>query len=124
MSSKNVLICDDEKVHSEILEKFLINRGFSTEVYNDSRDVISRISSVGSGYFDYLIVDLSMPIITGEDLIKLLVEKYNLSDYTKIIVITGYDDINKKKELEKLGVCRYINKPLNYARFATELNAI
>lgn len=59
---------------------------------------------------DYTLVDLLMPEVNGQELIKYIKE---YDDNAKIIVITADVQKSVREELEAYGIKGFINKPLN-----------
>ena len=57
---------------------------------------------------DIALIDLKMPGLSGEDLIKIVKKKY---PKISIIVMTGYATINTVVETMKLGIKDFIPKP-------------
>ncbi|MBF0206143.1 MAG: PAS domain S-box protein [Oligoflexia bacterium] len=79
-----VLIIEDEKDIRVILKKFLISFGLDVDESPDGMDGLNRIKQ---NKYDYIITDIKMPKLNGDQLI-LEMKKLNILE-TKILIITG-----------------------------------
>ena len=68
-----LLIVDDEKHIREGLQKALTVDGFDVMLSSDGREAIEMI---GEGGIDLVITDLKMPRLSGEELMKEIIERY------------------------------------------------
>lgn len=82
---------------------------------------LSALEHIKSQQADWLITDLLMPEMTGQELIKNLNE---LEKNIKIIVVSADVQQGTKDELKGLGVENYINKPLSPDKIETLLNIL
>ena len=67
------------------------------------------LSRVQKLYYDIILLDLMLPLISGEEVCK----KIRAVSDVPIIVITAKDDIRNKVELLDMGADDYITKPFN-----------
>lgn len=70
---------------------------------------------------DVVITDIEMPYMDGLELAKRILA---INAYTKIIILTGYDDFQYAKEAINLNVSDYILKPIipsDFKKFLSEL---
>ena len=115
-----ILIVDDEKHLLNSYEMTLNYTGINNIILcNDSRNVYSTIA-------DYpvrlVLLDLSMPFISGEELLEKLKEEY--PDIT-VIIITGNNDIHTAVKCMKRGAADYLVKPIEENRLVSSVkNAI
>lgn len=81
----------------------------------DSREVIPLLSKEKIGL---MLLDLSMPYISGEELLSMVV-----SDFPdiSIIIITGVDEVDMAVKCMKTGVFDYIVKPVDKDRLITSV---
>lgn len=104
----NVLLVDDDKEIATIFEKSLNYLVDKVVVASNGKDAIEKFNT---NDIDLVITDLSMPNMSGQELIKNL---KNIDDDIQIIVISAYSkDITIINEVINLGVTRLINKPIN-----------
>lgn len=81
-----LLIIDDSDVILEILEQFLINKGYNITTAPNGFDGI-RLFNKDFNYFDLVITDIVMPDISGIGVISILKDK---RPNIPIIAITGF----------------------------------
>lgn len=84
-----VLVCDDQKKFSEMLNKDLTAAGMDVVVCENGWDALVEL---GKSKFDAAIIDIEMPKVNGLDLVRILAESKNdLIKRTKLIVCTAHD---------------------------------
>ncbi len=99
-----ILVVDDEEFIRTILEEYLIDFGFTVELAENGKVALEMIKNK---HYDYVITDLKMPIMNGEELIKQIATLK--LDNTKILVITGNMSIN----LSCMHIDGYLYKPFS-----------
>ncbi|MCO7125837.1 response regulator [Sporolactobacillus shoreicorticis] len=104
-----VLIVDDSKFSQKItyslLNQYLENIEFLFA--NDGQEGLEKFSEV---HPDFMIVDLLMPKLRGQDLI----EKAKQIDREANVIVLSADVQNRVRDVvEKMGVLSFINKPLD-----------
>ncbi|TGA96586.1 response regulator [Sporolactobacillus shoreae] len=104
-----ILIVDDskfsQKITSSLVGKNLDDVSF--DYADDGEEGLEKFREIRP---DYLLIDLLMPKLRGQDLI----ESVRQIDFdAKIIVVSA--DVQKRVRdvIEKMGVLSFINKPLN-----------
>lgn len=112
-SELNILYVEDNgillKATSEILEDFFTLVDTST----NGADALEKYNSYyekTNQYYDLIITDLNMPIMDGETLIQ------NINQINKeqsIVVISAYNEAEKLKKLNDLGVTDFVFKPIS-----------
>ncbi|HEB30695.1 MAG TPA: sigma-54-dependent Fis family transcriptional regulator [Spirochaetes bacterium] len=102
-----LLIVDDEKHIREGLQKALAVDGFDVMLSSDGREAIKMIEE---GDIDLVITDLKMPRLSGEELMKKIIERY---PYLPVIILTGHGTIENAVEAMRTGAYDFITKPLN-----------
>lgn len=110
VSMTKILIVDDskfsQKITSSLIDKHL-DGDASFEFADDGEEGLKRFQELQP---DFLIVDLLMPKLRGQDLI----EKVKETDFeAKIIVVSADVQQKVRNVIEKMGVLAFINKPLN-----------
>ena len=61
---KRIAIVDDEPDITNVLKKGLERHGFAVDAFNDPH---ATLASFQPKYYDFMIVDIRMPIINGFD---------------------------------------------------------
>jgi two-component system NtrC family response regulator len=63
--------------------------------------------------FDVAVVDLKMPGMDGEEVLKKLKERHN---YLEIIILTGHATIDAAVKCSKLGAFQFLEKPYAFEK--------
>ncbi len=106
-----VLVVDDEPDSVELLRLALRASGITNVVTcTDSRRVPELLAG---SRFSTITLDLSMPHLSGIELLALIVEQ---SPETPVIIITGDDDVVTAVECMKRGAYDFLLKPFENAR--------
>jgi len=102
----NILLVEDDKTFVQILQGFLIKKGFEVDAINCIKDALT---SINKKEYQLILLDYRLPDGIGLDLIKLLRSRNNK---TPIIVITSFLDIRTAVNAVKMGAFDYITKPI------------
>ncbi len=101
-----ILIADDELEMRTLLQRTLSREGFSVDTASNGDDAISILQQDSA--YDILISDIQMPGKGGEELVP---EAKKLLPKLKIIVISGYAEIEQFLKMMNLGAFDYVKKP-------------
>lgn len=102
-----LLVAEDELELRTVLRKTLTHEGYEVETASNGREALELLRRDAHG-FDLLITDLRMPEKDGE---QLLHEALELLPNLKVIVISGYSDIQMHLALKQKGAFEYVIKP-------------
>ncbi len=103
--NKKVLVVDDEKNIRLTLNKALSNAGYEVGTALNGEDALEKINQ---DQFPVILLDMKMPGMSGIDLL----DKINELDYqTRVIMITGFGNVETAVETMKLGAVDYLRKP-------------
>ena len=102
-----ILIVDDSRFTQLTMAKLLKSYIEDLEIFFASygEDGFNKYKELNP---DYVFVDLLMPIVSGQELVK-LIKKYDTN--SKIFVVSADVQKNVKKEIESYGIMKFINKP-------------
>lgn len=101
-----ILVVEDDKEISRLLTDFLEQNG--CEIYS-ALEGNSALAAMKKEKFDLILMDLMLPFISGEQLIK---ELRGFSD-TPVIVLSAKSMIETRLEVLRLGADDYILKPFD-----------
>lgn len=101
-----VLIIEDDAQISKMLEEFLQENEYETIVARDGRLAAKYLKEKE---YDLVLMDLMLPFIPGEDLIKMLREYSNVP----VIVLSAKSMMETRLEILRIGADDYILKPFN-----------
>ncbi len=105
--SAGILIVDDDQLTRYSLKEMLALEGYSAQTAEDGELALETLRNAP---FDVVIADISMPGMSGFELLKEIKER---SPDTVVILITAYGSIEDAVTGIKLGAYEYITKPLN-----------
>lgn len=103
---KKILIIEDDGKIRRFLQLELEHEGYQIDLAENGEEGLSRVQKL---YYDIILLDLMLPLISGEEVCK----KIRAVSDVPIIVITAKDDIRNKVELLDMGADDYITKPFN-----------
>jgi len=102
--SKNILVIDDERKMTILIENALNDEGFAVTSSNSSELALELIDKHS---FDIIITDLSMPKVTGIDILEKAKEKGG----SEVILMTAFGSVESAVQAMKNGAADYIQKP-------------
>ena len=105
-----ILVIDDDKETTTMLSKFFNAKRFQTTVTNDPMDGLNHIRQE---QFDVILLDITMPVVSGFGVIELLAGEGNLQKQN-IFIFSGttLSDIQLKNLLRRDGVNGFLKKPI------------
>lgn len=104
MDKKRILIVDDDKNISELLNLYLTDAGFETF---QSYDGSAALSFIKSNKVDLVLLDIMLPVIDGWEVCKLI----RRTNSVPIIMLTARDMLDDKIRGFELGADDYVVKP-------------
>lgn len=108
-SGVNVMIVDDDKDVLEYLMLLLEPLDINVVGFGNSEDALAALENTR---FDLAYIDLIMPGIDGEGIIR-RIKKLPVENQPEIAVVTGWSKKDKLKEISNLGVQHIIAKPFD-----------
>ena len=100
-----ILFVDDDPKAGDLFARFARQSPFTVEVH---RNPITALESFRANGAQLIITDLSMPEMTG---IELLAGIRATSDSVPVIIITGFSTVDNAIEALRLGATDFIKKP-------------
>ncbi len=113
-----VLLVEDDRLLGESLTEYLQSEGFITDWVYDPREVMDLLEV---SRYDVIVLDLMMPHIGGEELIKAIREK---DKETPILVLTAKQRLEDKRTCFELGADDYLTKPFEMEELILRLKAL
>jgi DNA-binding response OmpR family regulator len=117
MSSKKILVVDDEKKIVDIVKAYLEKEGYRTIVAYDGKVALDLARTEAP---DLIILDLMLPEISGWDVCRTLLAKSNVP----IIMLTARDEDTDKIVGLELGADDYVTKPFNPKELVSRVRAV
>ncbi len=106
--TESILIVDDEKATVKVIQRMLEKYGYKVTPMSGSLDALDVFRS-GPDMFDLVITDMTMPNLTGIDLIK---EIRKITPGFPAILCTGFSDKINEKSAKENGINSFIMKPI------------
>ncbi|MCX8069317.1 MAG: sigma-54 dependent transcriptional regulator [Thermodesulfovibrionales bacterium] len=104
--SFKIMIVDDEKSFSSLLEMILSDEGYTVVSFNDPEEALREYLKFNP---NLILTDLKMPKIDGIELINQIRSANQEIDF---IVLTAFATVNSAVEAMKKGAIDYLTKPL------------
>ncbi len=103
-------MADDDGPIRSLLASELEMNSFDVESAKDGEEAIElvRAKREHDDKFDIILLDIKMPKADGFQVLKYVKERV---PETKVIMVTGFADVNKAVESMRLGACDFISKP-------------
>lgn len=102
-----LLVVEDDRDTAALVKAGLETEDMQVEIAYDGQEGLEKFKE---GEYDLVLLDLQMPKMTGEELLK-VIRKEN--PYIDIIVYTNYEKFADIKKLVNLGINGYVNKGPN-----------
>jgi DNA-binding NtrC family response regulator len=106
-NKKKILIIDDSNTALVLMEYALKEAGFISLIASNVKEAVRHI---GKHSPDLILLDLSMPEISGYDFLKRKTELH--IDHIPIIIVSAYDSVESIELTRKLGALDFIAKPI------------
>ncbi len=104
---EKIMVVDDEEDIRNVTKEILEHYGYQVLLAKDGKEAVNNFQEK-SGEIDLVVLDLTLPFIKGEDVMKKIME---LRPDTRVIVSSGSPDEERMKMLIKLGAKAFIKKP-------------
>lgn len=109
---------EDDRLLGESLKEYLESEGFLVDWIYDSREFFDLLEV---SIYDAIVLDLMMPHISGEELLRELREKGNT---TPVLILTAKGRIEDKEKCFSLGADDYLTKPFEPKELLLRLRAL
>lgn len=105
---ESILFVDDEEMLVNMAKNFFQPLGYRITATTSSQEAL-QLFQQDPKRFDLVITDMTMPLITGTELARALL---NIRPELPIILCTGYSDTPSMNEAKKLKIREFVLKPL------------
>ena len=106
-----VLVVDDEKVVRDGCRRVLTGKGYEIATAENGQRALEILAA---REMDILLLDLKMPVMSGEEVLEKTRENY---PDIPVIVITGHGTVDTAVECMKKGAYDFITKPFQIEQF-------
>jgi signal transduction histidine kinase len=105
-SGEKILVVDDNSQFINLMRKVLESRGFLVSVALDGKTAIDRVLSEKP---HLILLDLMLPDITGEEVLKRAKE---IDKEVAVVVVTGFGGEQTAVDMMKKGAVDFLSKPI------------
>jgi CheY-like chemotaxis protein len=103
-----ILIADDNEYIRELLNRVIEDTGYNWENAENGKQCLDLLNQ---STFDVLFLDLIMPVMDGESVLKNIGNTLNKG--IDVVIMSSQDDEQAIEEVLKLGATAYLTKPLS-----------
>ena len=94
--------------------------GYTATIYTSPQEALEHFRARPEAY-DLVITDMTMPKLTGD---KLATEIMAIRTDIPVILCTGFSELINREEALKLGIRRFVTKPIIINSFAKILREV
>jgi len=117
---KRILCIEDDRETAALIAEELVDRGYEVTVAHDGREGLDAILKTMP---DLVLSDISMPAISGFELLDRLVALAPRFSKMPFIFLTALTDRDSELKGRQLGADDYITKPIDFDMLAAIINA-
>jgi len=117
LNGKTILVIDDEEDSLEIIETLLEDFGVDVVTAGNGREALEKLEKLTP---DYIISDLSMPEVSGWQLIEILKKDRRLMEIPAF-ALTAHAMPGDREKAIAAGFHNHLTKPLNPDSFVSDL---
>ncbi|OIO73567.1 MAG: hypothetical protein AUJ57_04150 [Zetaproteobacteria bacterium CG1_02_53_45] len=108
-----ILVVDDEEMLRLVAEEFLTDCGYQVLLAENGKNALEQLSK-NHTHIDLVILDLMMPGISGDEVLKIIKRDY---PDLPVIVASGYSEQSLHKMLPDQEYDGFVEKPYNLEQF-------
>jgi CheY-like chemotaxis protein len=125
LSSKPILLVEDEKIDAMIVERALKDLNLKNELVHVSNgeEALKHLKNNGDMKPCLILLDLDMPRMNGIEFLKIAKNDEQLKGIP-VIVLTSSDEARNVDESFKSNVAGYIIKPADYRKFVEAIKTV
>ncbi len=120
--NKKILIVEDDKEIRSLLGTYLGEQGYSIDYAETGMVAESKLKKhiVGEDSYDLVLLDIMLPLISGDQVLQMLREKSDLP----VIIISAKDMVQTKIDVIRMGADDYITKPFDFGEVLVRIEAL
>ena len=118
--TEKILVVDDEKEIVDSLGLMLKKLGYEVTTRTSSIEALEAFRS-NPGKYDLVITDMTMPNMTGKDLVKALLD---INPEIPVVLCTGFSLQVDESIADEIGISAYIMKPVIMGDIATTIREV
>ena len=106
--TEKIMIVDDDEIILTVTHDILKDYGYNVNPFTNGAKALEEFEKDPNG-FDLIITDMTMPVMTGLELSKKILE---IKPLLPIILCTGHSELINKEKAIALGISEYFEKPV------------
>jgi len=114
LEGKRVLLVEDNELNREIADEILSEIGIKVEIAENGQMAVDMVKEKGVKYYDFILMDIQMPVLDGYGATKAIRELPNGKDVIIIAVSANAFEEDKQKSLS-MGMNAHVAKPIDVA---------
>ena len=116
---KRILVIDDNPALLDLVQSMLQLKGYEVMTTTDGRSALEQIRIMEP---DLILLDLSMPIMSGYEFIEQFRQCYQ--QYRSIPIILFTAQKLTQDEIERLEVAGYLQKPIHWRELLNKISGL
>ncbi|RMG00686.1 MAG: response regulator [Nitrospirae bacterium] len=116
---EKILVVEDDETVRDLIKTLLETMGYTVKEAPNGLEGLRIFESEGK--FDLIITDMIMPEVGGMELVREIRKK---DPSVKVVVLSGYPDLEDEEMILAGGVDRVIGKPINIKPFAKAIHEL
>lgn len=122
LKNANILIIDDQEANIDVLEGLLEMQGYSNiKSTVDPREVLNLLADFNP---DLILLDLSMPYLSGFEVMELLKLNVPANTYLPILILTADVTSEAKQRALSVGATDFLTKPFDLVEVGLRIKNI
>ncbi len=110
LKSLKVLLAEDNLVNQKLAARILEKEGCEVVLANNGVEALERFREES---FDIILMDIQMPIMGGEEAVRLIREEEKNKHKVPIVALTAHAMREDREKYLGLGLDGYVSKPIN-----------
>jgi len=106
-----ILLAEDNTTNQELVVTLLSKMGYHIDAVDNGRKVIEMMEKKR---YDIILMDIQMPVMSGMEATKIILERFPESDRPPIIAITANAMPGDKERYLAAGMVDYLPKPIRF----------
>jgi DNA-binding response OmpR family regulator len=115
-----ILCIEDDRETAALIAEELLDRGFAVDVAHDGHEGLAAILRQTP---DLVLCDISMPFMSGFDVLERLTEIAPGFGYMPFVFLTALTDRENELKGRQLGADDYVTKPIDFEVLVAIINA-
>jgi two-component system chemotaxis response regulator CheY len=119
---KNIMIVDDSATARMITRRCLEIAGYKDAAFLEAANGREALEKTKDNPIDLFVVDLNMPVMDGETLLKRIKSSPKLT-HIPVLIVTSLSSGVRKAELMAMGALDVLSKPISPANLTAALGS-